>query len=173
MQDECHLIWGDACGYAWLKRNEKVEIPMTNFRYRQTYYGVLNPFSTEFQLFPFDKANQECTLTFLEKILEIHKDKRILMIWDGAPYHRSGKIKEFLETINKDLEPENWKLTLMRFAPNAPEQNPVEDVWLQGKNFIRKNFQHLNTFAETKKAFFNSLNDIKFTFNKFNWYYSF
>jgi putative transposase len=24
------------------------------------------------------------------------------------------------------------------FAPNAPEQNPVEDIWLQGKNLLRK-----------------------------------
>jgi len=25
--DECHLLWGDVCGYLWGKRNERIEIP--------------------------------------------------------------------------------------------------------------------------------------------------
>ena len=173
MQDECHLLWGDTCGYHWLKRNEKVEIPMTNFRYRQTYYGFLNLFSTEFRLFPFEKGNDDCTLEFLKKVIKIYPTQRILMIWDGAPYHRSGKIKTFLEEINEELTEENWKLTLMKFAPNAPEQNPVEDIWLKGKDFIRKNFKELTTFSKTKHSFFNAINGMNFNFSKFKWYYSF
>ncbi|MBW4539458.1 MAG: transposase [Myxacorys chilensis ATA2-1-KO14] len=26
------------------------------------------------------------------------------------------------------------------FAPNAPEQNPIEDVWLQAKNYLRQRY---------------------------------
>jgi len=25
--DECHLLWGDVCGYLWGRRNERIEIP--------------------------------------------------------------------------------------------------------------------------------------------------
>ena len=26
-QDECHLLWGDICGYVWGKKNQRVEVP--------------------------------------------------------------------------------------------------------------------------------------------------
>ena len=34
--DECHLLWGDVCGYVWGKTSERVEIPITNEREKQT-----------------------------------------------------------------------------------------------------------------------------------------
>ena len=40
--DECHLLWGDICGYLWGKRNERIEIPLVNQREKQTYYGAVN-----------------------------------------------------------------------------------------------------------------------------------
>ena len=95
--------------------------------------------------------------------------KRILLLWDGASYHQSKEIKEYLKTLNAGLEESAWKLTLMKFAANAPEQNPV-DVWLQGKNFLRRNFANSETFAKVKEAFFGFLNERKFHFNKFGWY---
>lgn len=36
MIDECHLLWGDVCGYVWGKTNKRIEVPMTNPRERQT-----------------------------------------------------------------------------------------------------------------------------------------
>jgi putative transposase len=30
MLDECHLLWGDLCGYVWGKTNERIEVDMTN-----------------------------------------------------------------------------------------------------------------------------------------------
>ena len=30
MMDECHLLWGDVCGYVWGKTKIRVEVPMTN-----------------------------------------------------------------------------------------------------------------------------------------------
>jgi putative transposase len=42
MIDECHLLWGDVCGYVWGKTKIRIEVPMTNQRERQTYFGALN-----------------------------------------------------------------------------------------------------------------------------------
>lgn len=41
-EDECHLVWGDVCGMVWGKRKTPIEVPMTNERERQTYYGAIN-----------------------------------------------------------------------------------------------------------------------------------
>jgi transposase len=43
------------------------------------------------------------------------------------------------------------------FEPNAPDQNPVEDVWLRGKNFLRKHFYENKTFNQVKYCFVNFL----------------
>jgi len=47
-----------------------------------------------------------------------------------------------------------------------PEQNPVEDIWLKGKNFLRRDFYQNKTFAQVKKTFFNFLNGQIFNFPK-------
>lgn len=44
-------------------------------------------------------------------------------------------------------------MTLVRLAPNAPEQNPVEDVWLQAKQFIRKYARMCTKFKSVKLLF--------------------
>ena len=35
--------------------------------------------------------------------------------------------------INQEKPEEKWLINCLKFAPNAPEQNPVEDIWLQTK----------------------------------------
>jgi len=60
----------------------------------------------------------------------------------------------------------------MRFAPNAPEQNPMEDIWLQGKNHLRKNFALHKTFAAVKQCFSQFLQRLVFDSVKFSCYLS-
>ena len=36
-EDECHLLWGDVCGFAWGKRHQAIEVPILNQKLRQTY----------------------------------------------------------------------------------------------------------------------------------------
>lgn len=54
--DECHLLWGDICGYVWGRTDERVEVPMTNERYKQTYFGALDYQTKEFLVKPYEKA---------------------------------------------------------------------------------------------------------------------
>jgi len=44
--DECHLLWGDVCGYIWGKSNRRIEVPIE--RQKQTYYGALITLITSF-----------------------------------------------------------------------------------------------------------------------------
>jgi transposase len=56
-------------------------------------------------------------------------------MWDGASYHKYGEFRDYLSSVNSDKKPNDWSITCILFAPNAPQQNPVEDIWLQAKNF--------------------------------------
>jgi transposase len=64
----------------------------------------------------------------------------------------------------------------MLFAPHAPEQNPVKDLWLKGKNWLRKPFAENKTFAPVKPSFsefltnnFFDSHQIDLYANSFNW----
>ncbi len=170
LEDECHLLWGDVCGYVWGKRGEAIEVPMTNYRQRQTYYGAVNFLTRAFHVQPCLAGNSENTIAYINWLLEMYAGKKLLLVWDGATYHKDQKLQEFLSAVNRGLAEKDWLVTLLRFAPNAPEQNPVEDIWLAGKNHLRRNFAVNKTFAQVKASFCSFLKTFFLESVKFDWY---
>ena len=126
-------------GYVWGNRNERIEIPIENERERQTYYGAVDLHSGEFLIRAYDRADSGSTVSFLKYLHKKYKGLRLLIIWDMATYHRYAEMRKYLEEINRGLEEKEWKIICIFFEPNAPDQNPVEDIWLKAKNFLRKN----------------------------------
>jgi transposase len=151
--DECHLLWGDACGYVWGQTNIRIEVPIVNEREKQTYFGALDYFNQEFLLQAYDRANSEHTISFLDYLQQQRPGQRLVVIWDGASYHRSFEVKEYLHSLNPGADESSWQLTCIRFAPNAPEQNPVEDIWLMAKRFVREFYHLCNSFSVVKLLF--------------------
>jgi putative transposase len=79
-------------------------------------------------------------------------------------------VQTYLNKVNHGLEEKDWKVTCLLFAPNAPGQNSLEDIWLQGKNFLRRHFYENKTFQQVKSSFLNFLNKKIFNFEKLKWY---
>jgi transposase len=170
LEDECHLVWGDACGWVWGKRNTTLEVPMTNERDRQTYYGAVDLFTQTFHLKPFPAGKGDYTVAYLRWILDQYPGQQIIILWDGASYHRDAQVRAFLAEVNGSKEEKEWSMLCIPFAPNAPDQNPVEDIWLQGKNYLRKCFAQNKTFAAVKKCFSQFLDQFRLNSVKFRWY---
>ena len=81
--------------------------------------------------------------------LHRHIRGKVLVLWDGAPIHRSNVIKEFLAAGAA-----KW-LQLERLPAYAPELNPDEGVWHHLKGVELKNLtcQHLpQLHTELRKA---------------------
>lgn len=152
-EDECHLLWGDICGYVWGDTKNRIEVPVVNERQRQTYFGALNYQTGKFLIKPDKKGDSSNTIAFVKYLISQHPKSRIALIWDGASYHRSAEFKAYLDAVNQDLNEDEYQVTCIRFAPNDPTQNPVEDIWLHAKNFIRE-FYHLGkSFTHVKRLF--------------------
>lgn len=166
MVDECHLLWGDIIGYIWGKMNKRISIPIVNERYKQTYFGALDYKTREFFTYSASKGDSDNTINFLEYLRSQRPSAKLLIIWDGASYHRSQKIKDYLESLNASLETEQWLITCERFAPNAPQQNPVEDIWLQAKRLIREFHFFCHSFSVVKALFELSVHGHFFDFPK-------
>ena len=171
VEDECHLVWGDVCGRVWGKRNTAVEVPMTNARHRQTYYGAVNLLTGEVHLQECEAGNGATTVAYLEWCQRLYPGKRLLYLWDGASYHRGVEMQEFLVRENAGLAEAEWAVTCLPFAPHAPEQNPVEDLWLKGKNYLRRQFAVNKTFAQVRQCFRDFLQGLQFESAKFRWYW--
>ena len=143
---------------------------MTNVKHRQTYYGVMNLYNREFMVTPYERGNGESTVAFLKYLQAQHPNQKLILLWDRARYHCGHEVQAYLNTLNHGLEEKDWKVTCLLFAPNAPEQNPVEDIWLQGKNFLRRHFYENKTFQQVKQGFLDFLNKKVFNFEKSKWY---
>ena len=166
IEDECHLLWGDTIGYVWGKRNKKIQVPIRNEKDRQTYYGAVNYLTGELFLKAYPQGNGIHSVSFVKELLKQQQSTKILLIWDGASYHKYGEMQNYLKEVNAGLEPSSWLVSCILLAPNAPQQNPVEDIWLKGKNFLRRHFYENKTFSQVKQGFFNFLNGQIFDFPK-------
>jgi len=62
--DECHLLWGDLCGYVWGKTDERIEVPIINERSKQTYYGAVN-LTQQCLIQAYKTGNSESTIASL------------------------------------------------------------------------------------------------------------
>lgn len=163
--DECHVVWGDICGYLWGPRDQRIILPIGNERQRQTFYGALNYKTQEFTVKRYRKGDSENTIKFIAYLRAQHPNSQVAIIWDGAPYHTSNAIKEHLAELNQDLAADERLLSFIQFAPYAPEQNPVEPVWLKGKNYLREKAASITRFPEVVRLFLEHLNGKKFAFS--------
>lgn len=151
--DECHLLWGDVCGYAWGRSDLRIEIPIKNERERQTYYGALDYRTKEFILKGYETANSKNTEDFVKFLQGQRPGQKIAIFGDRATYHCSQEFRNYLDSLNQDKEAEQWQIICHFFAPYAPEQNPVEDIWLQAKTFLRQFFHLCTSFSLVKWLF--------------------
>jgi len=130
----------------WLKKGQRTVIKVNRDKQSQSYIGFLNQRTFKCHLYEMLWQNSEEVLKATEQFLKEYPDKRICIVWDNAPFHKSQKIREQLK---KDglLE----RVHLIAMPPYAPDENPIEHVWNTTKQAVA-NIQQ-NTFEETKKAF--------------------
>jgi transposase len=81
--------------------------------------------------------NSEDVVAFLEH-LRREIPGRLVLIWDGAPIHRSQVIKDFL--ANGAAQ----RIHLERLPAYAPELNPGEGLWQQLKGVELRNLCGFN-----------------------------
>jgi len=63
------------------------------------------------------------------------------------------EMQQLLARENDGKSQSEWSITCCLFAPYDPESNPVESIWLQSKNFIRRFYYLCKTFSLVKKIF--------------------
>jgi transposase len=131
---------------AWLKRGERTVVKVSRKKESQSYIGFLNQKSWQCETFELPWQNSGEVLKACELFLSAHPDKKICLVWDNAPFHKSKEIREQLKK-GGILE----RVHLIAMPPYAPDNNPIEHVWNTAKQAIAN--KQYETFEATKRAF--------------------
>lgn len=95
--------------------------------------------------------NSEAVVAFREHLLR-EVPGRMVIIWDGAPIHRSHTSREFL------INGASQRIPLERLPAYAPELNPDEGVWQQLQGVELRN---VCCFDQLKREFFRIIREIR------------
>jgi len=146
--DETRIEWSTLLKRAWLRKGKKTIIREKQERKYQNFIGFLNLKSGEELLYRLSWQNQDNIIPVLLDLVKKYPDKKIVVIWDNAGFHRGRKIKDHL---GKDHPLENIKL--INLPPYAPDKNPQELIWRYGKqqiaNTVFNQFEKLLSCFET------------------------
>ena len=155
-EDEMVLSTQTTFQKIWLPRGEYPEIKVSNTKKNRSVYGFLNIRNGKEHAFKTEWQNMYITAEILEKLRKIYPDQKILLIWDKAPWHKGRKAQEFIK--------QDGKIKTIEFPRAAPEENPQEHVWKNGRSEISHN-EYITDIDETTDKFVNYLNETKFKYS--------
>jgi transposase len=127
----------DVC-YCWAPRPLR---PMVKAMMTHEYayaYGAVSPIDGKFDSLILPHVNTECMQLFVNVVASRYPDENIIMVVDGAGWHRS----------NAFVQPENLRLHFL--PPYSPELNPQENIWdeLREKHFHNRAFDSLSALED-------------------------
>lgn len=148
------ICYGEMCvGMSGAKQTNALKFPSLISGVSKLTGRAINLSTQQCFIQAYKAGNSESTIAFLQYLRSLCPHSRIALLWDGATYHRSQEVRAYLGLVNLGLDEYNWKITCIRFAPNAPQQNPIEDIWLQAKRLIRECYHLCKSFDAVKFLF--------------------
>ena len=113
-------------------------VPCHHIREYRYVYGAVEPLTGEscFVVMPY--CNTESMNMFLEELSNTFPRDKIILVCDGAAWHKSGSLRI----------PENIELIFI--PPYTPEMNPIEQIWkeIRKRGFKNEVFQTLQKVVD-------------------------
>jgi transposase len=130
--------------YGWIKKGKDKQIAANTACQRLNLQGALHVGSTiKALIHPAETINSQSVIDLYASLLKSHLQKKIVVICDNAPYHRSGLLAQWLEQ-----HPRISQKFLPAYSPNL---NLIERLWKWMKKKVTATVYY-PTFAEFKKA---------------------
>lgn len=141
----------------WYPKGQQPAVKVETAKDAMSFYGALNVATGKETVLEAPWQNSEITVQYLEMLEREYAGYHVLMLWDGAPWHR-GAVREYLKRKNK-----KWKLELMYFPAYSPDMNPQETVWKNARIHCTHNSE--DNFETKIKKFGSFLVSNTFTTN--------
>lgn len=111
----------------WCAKGVRPAVPCHHIREYRYAFGAVEPLTGESFFLVMNACDTICMNMFLSELSKAYPDDMILLVWDGAGWHRSKGLKV----------PDNIKL--LHIPPYTPEMNPIEQVWKELRSTEFKN----------------------------------
>jgi transposase len=152
--DEVHLHQDLEVGYTWFPVGEANWVPSSSpgLSARLNYFGAYNFTDGACFLWEEGKCNGETTIHFLQQLALwlAGTDRQVVLIWDGASYHRSSKIRTYAEELGFQLLP---------LPAYSPDLNPIEGLWRWLREVVTQHSCH-ETLAQLRQDCMAFIDDI-------------
>lgn len=112
----------------WAPIGTRPEVAAQLIREYIYLYGAVSPKDGICVYLIMPTSNTVCFQVFLDVLARKYARQDILLVLDGAPNHRCGKL----------AVPDN--ITLLYLPPYSPELNPKENLWDEIREKIFKNY---------------------------------
>lgn len=137
-QDEARFGRISQTRYCWCPKPFR---PLTKAMVTQEYtyaYAAVSPLDGVLDTLILPSVNGVCMQMFMDEVASRHVEENILMVVDGAGWHRSEELHM----------PSNLRLLFL--PAYAPELNPVEHLWddLREKSFHNRVFDSIKSLED-------------------------
>jgi putative transposase len=133
--------------YCWCFPGHRPVVPCHHIREYRYAYGAVEPQTGESFSLVLPYCNTVCMNKFLELMSAAYPEDYILLVTDGATWHKS-----------KELHiPDNIELFFL--PPATPEMNPIEQIWkeIRKRGFRNELFKTLEKVIDRLCDTINSL----------------
>ena len=120
--DEAHLHQDADLGRGWAERGRRLGVASSSpgLSAKVSFYGLYLYNEGEVRLWPYPRANGAHTIDVLRRLRAEHPDRELVVLWDGASYHRAGAVREAAVAL---------RIGLMPLPGYSPDFMPVEALW--------------------------------------------
>src|SRR3954454_12927261 len=143
--DEAHIHQDADLGYGWGVRGERFYIASSSpgLAAKTSFYGLYLYNEGQVRLWPYPRANGEHTIEVLRRLRAEFPDEALIVLWDGAPYHRAQAVREAATALN---------ITLMPLPGYSPDLMPVEALWRWLREDVTSHHCHASAEGVTRRA---------------------
>ncbi|MBI5452446.1 IS630 family transposase [Candidatus Gottesmanbacteria bacterium] len=156
VEDEMSLSAATTIQKIWLPQGQYPKIEVSSRKESRSIYGFLNIKTKQERAFKTKWQNMYITCDVLKKLRKIYPTQKILLIWDQGPWHRGSKAQEFIKADDN--------IQTIYFPRGAPEENPQEHVWKNGRSQVSHN-RFIQKIDATTDEFVHYLNSTQFPYS--------
>jgi transposase len=137
--DEAHIHQDADLGSGWAPRGERLHVASSSpgLSAKVSFYGLYLYNEGQVRIWPYARANGAHTVEVLRRLRAEFPDEALIVLWDGAPYHRATAVRAAASDLGIRLAP---------LPGYSPDLMPVEALW----RWLREDvtYHHCHATAE-------------------------
>jgi transposase len=120
--DEAHIHQDVDLGYGWGERGKRFHVASSSpgLKAKVSFYGLYLYNEGQVRIWPYARANGTHTIDVLRRLRTEIPTGELILLWDGAPYHRAKAVWSAAASLN---------ITLMPLPGYSPDLMAVEALW--------------------------------------------